>query len=138
MNRIFQLLIILIGLSSFLIKSKPTEFNWQNIKEFKFYGFENPLKNENVEFIIADIEKVNHLFLKVNKTDPYFPKGANRFATVTFNDNTIINIQIIAGGEFIFRIIEKDLFNDRWYEDKNVDKIGQDYLSEITDKLKKF
>lgn len=138
MNKVIHLAIILIGLSSFRISDKSIKYNWQKIKEFKFHGFEDPSKNENEEFIIADIEKIKNLFLHVKGTKAYFPKGANRFATITFEDNTKIVIQIIAGGDLIFRVIKNDLLNDDWYNLNEKNSIGVKYLEELTEKLQKF
>lgn len=138
MNRIIHVLIILVGLSSFRITDKPIKYNWQKIKEFKFHGFEDPSKKEDGEFIIADITKIKNLFLKVKRTKAYFPKGANRFATIIFKDNTKIVIQIIAGSDLIFRVIKNDLFTDDWYNLNEKNNIGVDYLEELTEKLQKF
>ena len=88
----------------------------KEIKEFKFYGFENPSKNSDAIFIPADTEKINQLFANLEPSDPYFPKGASRYATITFIDNKTITIQIIPGGNVRFRIVEKGVLKDKWYQ----------------------
>ena len=113
--------------------------NWSKIKEFRFYGFVNPTDNQNVDkFVIADLDTIKKLFTNLRKSKGYLPKGASRYAKITFDNDSEILIQIIAGGQLPFRVINKDSFTDNWYElDEISGKEWTNYIDSLTTKLEK-
>ena len=113
--------------------------DWTKIKEFKFYGFDSPTENKDAKYVLADTDKIKKIFSNLVKSDGFLPKGASRFATITFEDNEKITIEIIAGGHLPFRVIKKDIWTDNWFDfpDNNTATEWTTYITELTDKLEK-
>jgi hypothetical protein len=128
----FVFLIVLIS-----CKTLSDEPDWSTINEFKYYGFTNPTENKKFEkFILADIVKIKKLFVHLKKSNGYIPKGASRYAKISFDNNNVIIIQIIAGGQLPFRIINKDIFKDNWFElDEIYGQEWKNYIDNLTIKL---
>ncbi len=53
------------------------------------------------------------------KSEGYFPKGAQNYATIIFNDSKQITIQILPGLPSPIRVVENKLFDDDWFEFDN-------------------
>lgn len=113
--------------------------DWSTIKEFKFYGFVNPTDNQNIDkFVLADNDTIKKLFANLRKSKGYLPKGASRYAKITFDNDSEIIIQIIAGGQLPFREINKDSFTDNWYELSEISGTEwTNYIDNLTIKLEK-
>jgi hypothetical protein len=135
---ILTVIFIITGLTSFQITTKTGVYDWGSIKEFKFYGFVDPTENNKAKFILADTDKIKKIFSKLKQSDGFLPKGASRFATIKFDNNKKITIQIIAGGHLPFRVIKKDLFTDHWFDLEDSLAIEwTNYINELTEKMGK-
>jgi len=141
MTRIVFILTVVfsfIGLTGFQHVPKTNGYDWTKIKEFKFYGFENPNGKKDAKYILADADKIKSILINSKKSDGFLPKGASRFATITFDNKKKITIQIIAGGHLPFRVIKKELFTDPWFDfEKTKAAEWTNYISELTEKIKK-
>lgn len=125
------------AMTSFQFGYKTNKYDWTSIKEFKFYGFVNPKDSITSKYVIADIDKIKKIFSGSKKSNGFLPKGASRFATITFENKKTITIQIIPGGHSPFRVIKKDILKDDWYDfDDNSATEWTNYLGNLADKLK--
>lgn len=128
----------LLNLTLCFSQTKKSKYSWDNIVEFKFYSFEDPAKNPNAEFVLADVEKIKELLSNSKKSESYLPKGAQQFASITFSDKKTITIQILSGLPAPIRIIQKNLLEDDWYKFKD-DQTGLlwlKYINELSEKVK--
>ncbi len=135
---IFTVTLTLTMLTAFHSRTKTGDYNWAKMKEFRFYGFVNPNDEKDAKYILADVDKIKSIFSNLKKSDGFLPKGASRFATITFDNKKKITIQIITGGHLPFRIIKKDIWADRWFDfDDNTAADWTNYIRELTEKMGK-
>ena len=141
MTRQLFILTVFLGftaLTGFQNANTTTKYDWTKIKEFKFYGFINPADKKDAKYILADTDTIEKIFSNLKKSDGFIPKGASRFATITFDSKKKITIQIIAGGHLPFRVIKKDILSDDWFDfDDSRATEWTTYISELTDKIEK-
>lgn len=141
MTRLILLLTIIFPLSvltGFQKIHTSTKYDWTKIKEFKFYGYINPDEKKDAQYILADTDKIKKIFSQLKSSEGFLPKGAERFATISFENKKKITIQVIAGGHLQFRIIKKKLFTDDWFEISENNLIEwTDYLNVLTTKIEK-
>ena len=114
------------------------KYNWNEIKEFKFYGRNNPLEKKDSAYIIADVKTISEFLNKSKKSNEFFPKGAQNYANIIFNDSRAIIIQILPGLPAPIRVIEGELFDDVWF--KFNEKIAMkwlEYIHQLNEELSK-
>ena len=137
MTRLIYILMVtftLITLTSFQNATKKTGYDWTKIKEFKFYGYNDPSLTKDAKYILADTDKIKKIFLNLKKSDGFLPKGGNRFAKIIFDNKKEISIQIIGGGPF--RVIKKDIFSDKWFDFENNTRIEWSaYIKDLTNEI---
>ena len=126
-------------LTGFQKANTITKYDWTKIKKFKFYGFVNATDKKSTDkYVLADTDKIKKIFSNLKKSDGFMPKGASRFATITFDNKKKITIQIIAGGHLPFRIIKKDLFTDDWFDfEDSTSREWTTYINDLTDRIEK-
>ena len=133
LNLLSLMLIALISLSCV-----TQEYKWKEIKEFKFYGGNNPIEKKDSMYVLADVDIVTELLTKSNKSEGCFPKGAQNYATILFNDSRIITIQILPGLPAPIRVINGDLFDDDWFDfDDEIARKWIEYIRSLEEELNK-
>lgn len=141
MTRIISILTIVFVLTtstSVKIETKTGGYDWTKIKEFKFYGFENPNDVKNASYILADTDKIKSILLNVKRSEGFLPKGATRFATITFDNKKQITIQLISGRHLPFRVIKKNLLTDKWFDfDDKSAASWTNYINELIVQMEK-
>jgi len=95
------------------------QYDWDGIKEFRFYGRNNPIAKKETHYILADNHKISELLNHTLKSEGYFPKGIQNYAIIIFNDSKQIIIQILPGLPSPIRAVENELFDDDWFEFDN-------------------
>ena len=121
--------------------NKENNFDWSKIAEVKFYGHNNPLDKKKCIFVFANVLKIKNLIFKTTKSQGYFPKGAQNFAKIKFENKKEITIQILPGLPAPIRIIKnrKKIFEDTWFifDDETAIK-WLDYINELKIELNKI
>lgn len=84
----------------------------------------------------ADLKIVKELLSNSKKSEGYFPKGGQNYATIVFNDSRNITIQILPGLPAPFRVIEGKLFDDDWFEfDEKIAIKWLEYIYQLNNQL---
>ena len=114
------------------------QYDWTEIKEFKFFGRNNPIEKSDSDFILADVDVVTELLTNSNKSEGYFPKGAQNYAVIVFNDSQIITIQILPGLPAPIRVIKGNLLDDDWFNfDEKTAMKWLEYIQLLSEQLDK-
>lgn len=137
MRNLNLLLLLLISLLSFACSTSSSQkYDWREIKEFKFYGRNNPINQKDSFYVLADVSMITKLFKNLKKSEGYLPKGAQNYATILFSDSTEITIQILPGSPSPIRVIEGKIFEDDWFEfDDKTALRWIEYLDELRKEL---
>jgi len=96
-----------------------------NFVSAKYYGSFSPSDTIQHPFINVDMKTLNSLFCNIKKSEGYLPKGASKYILMNTTKNKQIILQIIAGRPHPIRIVNKDIFKDKWYEFKDSSSIKQ-------------
>ncbi|MDD2981899.1 MAG: hypothetical protein PHQ74_00790 [Crocinitomicaceae bacterium] len=138
MRKLNLLLLLLISLFSFAFSaSRPQKYDWSEIKEFKFYGNNDPINQQDVCYVLADVSEITEMFKNLKKSEGYLPKGAQNYATILFSDSSEITIQILPGLPSPIRVIEGKIFEDDWFEfDNNTAMKWIRCMEELKEELK--
>ena len=136
LNLISILFVSLLSVSC--VAQDSQKYNWSEIKEFKFYGRNNPLNNIDSNYVDADIEIISEILVQSRKSEGYFPKGAQNYASIIFNDSKTITIQILPGLPGPIRVVEGKLFDDDWFEfDDEMAQKWLAYIRQLNEQLNK-
>jgi len=117
---------------------KANDYDWTKIKEFKFYGFNNPNDKKDSKYLLADESKIESIFKNLKKSDGFVPKGASRFVTIIFDNKKQLTIQIISGGNLPFRVIKNNNWTDEWYSFGDITALEWvNYINKLTEEIAK-
>lgn len=133
--KLLSLLFVVVIINSCTAQDSP-KYDWQEIKEVKFYGRNNPIDQKNAAYVLADIQRITPLLIHTEQSKGYLPKGAQSYATITFKNSQTITIQILPGLPAAFRVVKGKIFEDDWFvlNEKN-GLLWLNYITELNKQL---